>query len=288
MITNKNPEKSNEPAGLGTGYSMIAVSDLHLGSKFSRSRELLQFLKSPEVANATSMYLLGDIFDGYKWGSNWWWTKHDEDLLHFILGFAFQSPMQTPQTPAKQVFYTPGNHDEFLRDVNFLSFTGEASPRIQIANEFIYEAPETSNKKIVRKRYLMLHGDFFDAKRELHPMFYYMGDFLYDVLLSVSSRLLPKGSKLPAKIKSHTKGVTKYILSYEEHLAAYAASKKTNGVVCGHIHTPIDKYITLKNSTEGTRTQSVRYLNCGSWITGEYNGAVVYDTCKEDLRLLTF
>jgi len=290
---------------------MIAVSDLHLGCKHSRSRELLDFLKS---ADPRQIYLLGDIFDGYKWGSNWHWTKYDEQLLHHLLTHAL--------TEGQTLFYTPGNHDDFMRSIPCNDVAGG---RIRLANEFIYNLPEeatpaTPSKRIANEMSniwelikthehegevissvsykmpsfpkktkspcLMLHGDIFDNKREMHPVFYQAGDFLYDVLLSISRGVFGARAKFAGWIKSRTKGVVKYINSYEEHLCEYAYGRYCNTVICGHIHTPIDKLVNIspKPGQDGSE-RTIRYLNCGSWITGEYNGVVLEE--KGDLKLIT-
>lgn len=309
---------------------MIAISDLHIGCNHSRSKEVLEFLQSqfqkvgPEgqPGRLDRLYLLGDIFDFYKWGRNWHFNSHDEDLLYYILSLSVSSKPSsmssnglTEGQPGVRVCYAPGNHDELFRQLLHPDIPGYITDfgNIYIANEFIYtssEYPESSEGLPQATRYLMLHGDLFDSKRELSKHWYYLGDFLYDILLSLTKNLLPKTSKFPGKIKSRVKGVVKYINDYEQCLAKYAAAAGCQGVICGHIHTPIDKDIFVKpqnslslssvddysddlslshslgHSLGLSEAQTIRYINCGSWITGEYLGAVVEE--KGELQLLTF
>lgn len=305
---------------------MIAISDLHIGCNHSRSKEVLEFLQSQFQkvgleGQPGRLYLLGDIFDFYKWGRNWHFNSHDEDLLYYILSLSVSSKPSSDRLtvgqPGVRVCYAPGNHDELFRQLLHPDIPGYITDfgNIYIANEFIYNSCEYSydskgEASVRSTRYLMLHGDLFDSKRELSKHWYYLGDFLYDILLSLTKNLLPRGSKFPGRIKSRVKGVVKYINDYEQCLANYAVVRGCRGVVCGHIHTPVDKDIFVKpqnslslssvddysddlslshslgHSLGLSEAQTIRYINCGSWITGEYLGAVVEE--KGELQLLTF
>jgi len=295
---------------------MIAISDLHIGCNHSRSKEVLQFLQSQfqkvgPLGQPGRLYLLGDIFDFYKWGRQWKFTSADEDLLYYILSLSLSKGLTEGQTrTSTRVYYAPGNHDEIFRQLLHPDIPGYITDfgNIYIANEFKYYQSPPKGCEAPGRSWLMLHGDLFDNRQELSKHWYYLGDFLYDILLSITKNLLPRGSKFPGKIKSRVKGVVKYINSYEESLANYAVVRGCDGVICGHIHTPVDKVISVKpknspikssvsvnsddlalssvSSLGLSEAKTVRYMNCGSWITGEYLGAVVEE--KGELQLLKF
>ena len=54
-------------------YRSIFISDVHLGVKYSRVSELITFLKQNDC---DTLYLVGDIFDGWALQRRWFW--HDD------------------------------------------------------------------------------------------------------------------------------------------------------------------------------------------------------------------
>ena len=53
-------------------YRTIFLSDAHLGSRGCQAELLLDFLKHNE---AESYYLVGDIVDGWRLKSGWYWPQ---------------------------------------------------------------------------------------------------------------------------------------------------------------------------------------------------------------------
>jgi len=51
-------------------YRTIFISDVHLGTRNSQTRQLLEFLRSVE---ADTIYLVGDIIDGWRLKKSWHW-----------------------------------------------------------------------------------------------------------------------------------------------------------------------------------------------------------------------
>src|SRR4051794_13590680 len=49
-------------------YRAIFISDVHLGTRNSQTRQLLAFLRSVE---ADTVYLVGDIIDGWRLKKSW-------------------------------------------------------------------------------------------------------------------------------------------------------------------------------------------------------------------------
>jgi predicted phosphodiesterase len=69
-------------------------------------------------------------------------------------------------------------------------------------------------------------------------------------------------------VKDSVKGVLKYVNNFEETAAEIAIENGYDFVICGHIHQPAMKQISVKQGT-------VMYLNSGDWIENltalEYN-----------------
>jgi UDP-2,3-diacylglucosamine pyrophosphatase LpxH len=122
-------------------YPSIFISDIHLGTKGSQDKLLLDFLKQN---SCDKLYLVGDIVDGWRLAKKWYWpTSHNTLIRHII-------------TKAKQgtkVYWVVGNHDEMLR--KFLDFNPKFG-RIKIVDEIVHLG-------IDGKKYLITHGDKFDG-----------------------------------------------------------------------------------------------------------------------------
>src|SRR5262245_40084994 len=85
-------------------YRSLFISDLHHGSRGAQAEALLEFLK---VYDADTIYLVGDIVDGWRLRSNWYWPQSHNDVVQKLLRKARKGA---------RIIYLPGNHDEFLRD----------------------------------------------------------------------------------------------------------------------------------------------------------------------------
>jgi len=87
-------------------YKTIVISDLHLGSKGAKAKEVNQFLKTH---SCHQLILNGDIIDGWqlkKGGS--WKKKHT--------GF-FRAVLKMMDRFDTEVIYLRGNHDDFLDQI---------------------------------------------------------------------------------------------------------------------------------------------------------------------------
>lgn len=215
----------------------IFVSDFHLGCPFTQSVALVGFLKShsPEY-----LYLVGDIIDGWRLNRHWYWDNSNSELLNYI---------RTMIHAGTQVFYTPGNHDEFLRGP--LSNLG----KWHIRNEVIHTTVDN-------RRILVTHGDQFDVAHHRAPWLSRAGDLGYSVLLVVNQalnairrRIGLKYWSLSAAIKRKVKQTTSFLGGFEVNAVTYAKQSGCVGVVCGHIH-------SAKIST----IDGIDYYNTGDWV----------------------
>src|SRR5215813_364721 len=116
----------------------LFLSDVHLGMRGCQADKLLEFLREYD---ASTIYLVGDIVDGWQLKSSWYWPQTHNDVVQKLLRKARKGA---------RVLYVPGNHDEFLRDYFGTHFGG-----VEVIDSIIHHSPDGA-------RYLVIHGDHFD------------------------------------------------------------------------------------------------------------------------------
>ncbi|MCB8821181.1 UDP-2,3-diacylglucosamine diphosphatase [Microvirga rosea] len=216
----------------------LFLSDLHLGTKGCQAGQLLGFLK---MYDADTIYLVGDIVDGWRLKSGWYWPQAHNDVVQKLL---------RKVRKGTRLVYIPGNHDEFLRD-----YLGVHLGGIELADSALHETADG-------KRFLVIHGDQFDLVVRHARWLALLGDGAYTVALMVNTYLNVARRKLGltywslsswAKLK--VKNAVNYISRFEELLAAEAKRQEADGVICGHIHH------AAMHDLDG-----VRYVNTGDWV----------------------
>ena len=221
-------------------YRSVFISDLHLGTRGSRTDFLLDFLRTVRCEN---LFLVGDILDGWRLRKSPYWDAAHDQVLMEVLRHA--------RTGAS-VVYIPGNHDEMLR--RWLPFGLEmAGVRLQ---------EEASHVTAAGLRLLVTHGDQFDSVVRYAKFLAHLGDGAYTLALALNRVLnwvrrhlgYPYWS-LSQWLKRQVKGAVSFIDRYEETLAGHARSRGYDGVVCGHIH-----YAQMRE------VGGVLYLNDGDWV----------------------
>ncbi len=219
-------------------YRTIWISDLHLGTKGSKAAELLHFLK---YTQSETLYLVGDIIDGWRLKRSWYWPQIHNDVVQKLLRKARHGT---------QVYYIPGNHDEAARSYYGLSF-GD----VQIHGDFIHETADG-------KRLWVVHGDLFDNVIQHARWLAYLGDYAYTFLL-VMNRWLNIGRRFfnwpywsfSQYLKLKVKSAVSFISAFETAIVTEAKRKNCDGVVCGHIHKP-----------EMRDIDGITYCNDGDWV----------------------
>jgi UDP-2,3-diacylglucosamine pyrophosphatase LpxH len=216
----------------------LFISDVHLGTRACQAEALLAFLRDHE---ADTIYLIGDIIDGWALKGSWYWPQAHNDVVQKIL---------RKGRKGARIIYLPGNHDEFLRGYYGTHFGG-----IEVQETAIHETADG-------KRYLILHGDAFDFVIRHARWLAHLGDAAYDFAIfanriasAVRRRLgLPYWS-LSAWAKLKVKNAVNVIGKFEEALAREAARNEVGGVICGHIHHAVSRDI-----------DGLHYLNTGDWV----------------------
>lgn len=219
-------------------YRAVFVSDLHLGTPGCQAQALLAFLK---VSPSESLYLVGDIVDGWQLRKRWFWPQAHNDVVQKLLRSARKGC---------RVVFVPGNHDEFARE-----FTGHQFGGIEVAQEAVHELRNGQTLWVI-------HGDEFDGVVQCARWLAYLGDNLYEFVLKLNRHLnrirhrlgLPYWS-LSAYLKHKVKRAVSYVNDFEVAVAQEAARRGHRGVVCGHIH-----------RAEMREIGGVLYCNDGDWV----------------------
>lgn len=219
-------------------FRSMFLSDIHLGSKPAKAEYLIDFLRHHE---ADTIYLVGDIVDGWRLRRSWHWPQLHNDVVQKLLRQARKGT---------RIIYIAGNHDEFLRGFQGTHFGG-----VVVADRAIHEGPDG-------RRYLVIHGDQFDAVVHSVRWLAYLGDKAYDVSI-VLNRIIACGRRvmgLPywsfsAWAKLRVKKAVKFISAFQKLLAQEARRSNVEGVICGHIHHPAIETI-----------EGIRYINTGDWV----------------------
>ena len=219
-------------------YRTIWISDVHLGTPGCAAEMLVDFLRSTDC---DTLYLVGDIIDGWQLRKGWHWPARHNDVVRCVLKQAKRGT---------RVVYVPGNHDEAMRDYIGLNFGG-----VEIAAEAIHLTADG-------RRLLVLHGDEFDGVILYARWLALVGDGAYTLLLkfnvwvnAVRRRLGKPYWSLSAHIKKKVKNAVQFISGFEELVARAALERGVDGVVCGHIH-----------SAEIRQFGTVTYYNDGDWV----------------------
>ena len=219
-------------------YRAVFISDIHLGTAGCQAEELLDFLKSFECE---TLYLVGDIVDGWQLKRRWHWPQAHNDVIQKILRKARKGT---------KVVFVPGNHDESIHQFCGLQFGG-----IDIEYEAIHVTHEG-------KRLWVTHGDLFDGVVQCARWLAVLGDYAYEWALRVNrafnfarARLgLPYWS-LSQWLKDQVKRAVSFVTAFEEALAHAARKRGFDGVVCGHIH-----------RAEIRMIDDILYCNDGDWV----------------------
>jgi UDP-2,3-diacylglucosamine pyrophosphatase LpxH len=219
-------------------YKTIVISDVHLGSKNSKARELVAFLKN---YSCDKLILNGDIIDGWRLKKSGKWRKIHTRFFKVILKMI--------QNFNTQVIYIRGNHDDILDRIIPISFGN-----ISLCKDYVH----TSNGK----KYYVIHGDIFDSITSNLKWLAILGDIGYTFLLWLNkvynNRRIQKGLpyySLSKVIKHKVKKAVSYISNFETELVKLAQKKKCHGIICGHIHHPAITYY-----------DDILYMNSGDWV----------------------
>lgn len=233
----------------------IFLSDFHIGYKGFDAAAALDFLQSHAC---DYLYLVGDIFDGWKLEKRWYWNQSCTALIDEIVKM---------QKGGCKIFYTPGNHDEKLYD--FLPFISRPVFHlmfgVRIDSHFTHKTADD-------KRFLVIHGHQWDShiiRKTSKP-----SDRLHGVFMRIKDRLtelaiLPPEKEVTTEYgrirrfslgKAIAKNGKGLLHRYTQAAVIRATKDRFDGVIYGHSHVPFcDMH------------DGVLIANCGSWTSQDPN-----------------
>ncbi len=216
----------------------VWISDLHLGTPGCQAKPLLDFLRDVECE---TLYLVGDIIDGWQLRRSWYWPQAHNDVIQKIL---------RKVRKGTKVIFVPGNHDEFARRYVAHNFGG-----VEVMDECVHV---TADGRCL----WVIHGDLFDGVIQCAKWLAYTGDVTYEFMLKLNrwfnrarARMgLPYWS-LSRYLKLKVKRAVSYVSDFESAVAREAHRRGMHGVVCGHIH-----------HAEIREIDGILYCNDGDWV----------------------
>jgi UDP-2,3-diacylglucosamine pyrophosphatase LpxH len=219
-------------------FRTVWISDIHLGTAGCRADDLLDFLRDVECE---TLFLVGDIVDGWQLQRSWLWPQAHNDVVQKLLRKARKGT---------RVIYIPGNHDEFAR-----RYVGHNFGGVDLVDEFIHVTADG-------RQLWVTHGDLFDGVIQCARWLAIVGDRAYEFTLklnrwvnSARARLgLPYWS-LSKYLKHKVKRAVSYVSDFEVAVAREARKRGVDGVVCGHIH-----------HAEIRDIAGTLYCNDGDWV----------------------
>jgi UDP-2,3-diacylglucosamine pyrophosphatase LpxH len=216
----------------------VWISDLHLGTPGCQAQALLEFLRS---TRCQTLYLVGDIIDGWQLRRSWYWPQAHNDVVQKLLRKARKGT---------RVVFVPGNHDEFARRYVTHNFGG-----IDVVEDCIHVTADG-------RRLWVTHGDLFDGVIQCAKWLAYAGDVAYELTLKVNRWLNHARARLgfpywslSKYLKLKVKRAVSYVSDFESAVAREARRRGADGVVCGHIH-----------HAEMREIDGVLYCNDGDWV----------------------
>jgi UDP-2,3-diacylglucosamine pyrophosphatase LpxH len=230
------PDDSDAPAPLRV--RTVWISDIHLGTPGCQAVALLDFLRSVECE---TLFLVGDIIDGWQLRRSWYWPQAHNDVIQKLLRKARKGT---------RVVFVPGNHDEFAR-----RYVGHNFGGVDVVEDAIHTLADG-------RKLWVTHGDHFDGVVQCARWLAYLGDSAYEFTLRMNTHLnslrarmgLPYWS-LSRYLKLKVKRAVSYVNDFESAVARHARDLGVQGVVCGHIH-----------HAEMRMVDGLLYCNDGDWV----------------------
>ena len=239
-----------------TRYRTLFISDLHLGTKGCQAELLLDFVKAND---ADTIYLVGDIVDGWRLRSGWYWPQSHNDIVQKLL---------RKVRKGCRMVYVPGNHDDFAREYVGYTFGG-----VEIVRDAVHQTADG-------RRFLVTHGDEFDIVVRHAEWLALLGDWAYGAALRANMVFNAARRRLgfpywsfSSWAKLRVKNAVNFIGSFETALAEEAARRGTQGVVCGHIH-----HAAIRD------LRGITYVNTGDFVESCSAVAEHFDGRLEILR----
>jgi UDP-2,3-diacylglucosamine pyrophosphatase LpxH len=243
------------------GARSVFVSDMHLGWSGSRPQRALAWLAEQRPQH---LYLVGDTFEG---------ITRPLDLELPCVRTLFDA-LECLQEAGCSIHILVGNHDHQLAE-------SPAAIRWPIESHTFHTTAEG-------KKFLVVHGDIFDASRSHHqgptrvlggwgyPLLVHLGHSMGQAWEAPRTPWNTRHRHWCSYWKSKSARVAAYLSRYERFMVDLARDHACDGVICGHIHIPALKQI------HDPQMPSM-YINCGDWIE---HGTCVVETQSGAMHLV--
>ena len=216
----------------------LFLSDLHLGFKRARARELADFLAS---IDAETIILVGDIVDSLSLAQRFFWPAEHSRVVHALLA---------KRRAGTRLLYIPGNHD-----ADRAPFAAMMHGELEVHREWVHRTARG-------ERLLVLHGDQFDSQTQVAGWLHWLGETAYDFTVVLNGylndlRAVTRLSYWPLaeRLKLAVGTSARFIERFEAAAIAHARAHGYDGVVCGHIH-----------RANLRRLGGSIYCNTGDWV----------------------
>lgn len=220
-------------------YRAIWISDVHLGTRACKAGALLDFLRHHI---AETLYLVGDIVDGWNCGPSWHWSLEQEQVVNEIVHW---------RQCGTNVVFLPGNHDE-----SRLGLVAELFGPVPCAGSLIHTNADGA-------RMLVTHGHQFDGSLNpnrllsiIAPQAYARAQWIHDWYHRQPRQEGDEGRSVADYLRYPAHKAVEFFTDFRDRaVLAAARDHQADGVICGHIHRADHRLI-------GT----VLYVNDGDWV----------------------
>jgi UDP-2,3-diacylglucosamine pyrophosphatase LpxH len=237
-------------------YRAIWISDVHLGTRACKASSLLDFLRHHI---AETLYLVGDIVDGWNWGPSWHWSPAQQELVDEVIQWS---------RAGVHVVFIPGNHDEGKADLVETLFG-----RIPTISSLIHTTAAGS-------KMLVIHGHQFDGSLNLNRLLpkiganaYARAQRIHDWYNRHTEKEGDEGRSLADYLREPARKAIEFLTDFRDRaVLAAARDHNADGVICGHIHRSDHRLIG-----------NVLYVNDGDWV---HNRTAVVEEPDGSLQVL--
>ena len=175
----------------------IIVSDLHIGSKYSRCTEIMDFIGKLPLDCA--IVLNGDVMDYFHWNL----TKQQIDTLDLL----------RKESLKRQIVWIRGNHDK----------------------RYVFKNPEKIEFKTshsIGKRLFITHGHDFEKR----PLFSYVFVAFFYIFYRLRNLFSKEPMHVAFYAKRYTRLYKTFRDRVSVNALKYALNNGYEAVICGHTH----------------------------------------------------
>lgn len=186
----------------------LIISDLHLGSRVSRSREVVEVLKSYEFRK---LILLGDIFDDLNFNNL---SEADWKFLSLVGKISKNS----------KVRWVEGNHDFGITKI----FGTMLGAKVDKVYKWRYGG----------KKYVAIHGHQFDNFWVNNVVLSFIADKIYRFVQLIDF----SDKRISHYLKRSSKGWLRLSEKVTKRAILYAKILNIDYIFCGHTHKAMEKH----------------------------------------------